>query len=350
MMLAPVTHILPLTSILRTRRLSVPGQVLVRTGQKVNAADVIAQATLPAAHIVLDIRRGLGIPRASEAERYIVRQQGDRLEKGDVIAETGGLFSRLVRAPAAGEVAAVFGGQVLLRTGDTVVELRAGMTGTIVEIVPEFGAVIEANGALIQGVWGNGRTDNGSLVVAAKSPDDELTVEKVDVSMRGAIVLAGHCASAEALRAGADFSLRGLILSSMSSSLLPVASRMKYPILLIEGFGRLPYNQAAFDLLITSEKRDISVNGIFNAQDGERPELVIPLPAAGPVTPEVDYFAPDQTVRIQGAPYAGKIGKIVQIRQGYCDLPNGLKAQAADVQLDRDARVTVPLANLEVIE
>ena len=62
-MLAPVTHILPLTNIRRTRALSVPGKVLVRAGQKVNAADVIAQAQIPAGHTVLDIRRGLGVTK-----------------------------------------------------------------------------------------------------------------------------------------------------------------------------------------------------------------------------------------------------------------------------------------------
>ncbi len=349
-MLAPITHILPLTNIRRTRTLSTPGQVLVRAGQKVSAADVIAQASVPSAHMILDIRRGLGIARASEAERCIVRQQGDRLEKGDIIAESNGFLSRFVRAPVAGEVVAVFGGQVLLRTGATTVEVQAGMAGTVLEIVPEFGAVIETNGGLIQGVWGNGRADNGPLMVVAKSPSDELTGQAVDVSMRGAIVLAGHCADADALRAGADFALRGLILSSMPARLLPVASSMKYPILLVEGFGRFPYNRVAFDLLATSEKRDVSVDAAFDPQGGRRPELVVHLPAAGQAPLEADYFAPDQTVRIQGAPYAGKIGKIVQLKQAYFSLPNGLNVQAADVQLDDNTRVTVPLANLEVIQ
>jgi hypothetical protein len=349
-MLASVTHMLPLTNIRRTRALTVPGKVLVRAGQKVSASDVVAQALAPSGHMVLDIRRGLGIPRASEAERCIVRQQGDRLEKGDVIAEASGLFSRIVRAPVDGEVVAVFGGQVLLRTATTVVEVTAGMSGTVIDIVPELGAVIETNGALVQGVWGNGRADSGLLQVVVQSPSEELTGQKIDVSLRGAVVLAGHCASADALAAGGDLPLRGLVLSSMPAGLIPAACSQKYPILVIEGFGRLPYNQAAFDLLATSDKRDVSVSGVFNAETGVRPELVIPLPAAGQTAPDTDYFAPNQTVRIQGAPYTGRMGTIAQIRQGTTNLPNGLKAPAADVQLDQETRVTVPLANLEVIE
>jgi hypothetical protein len=349
-MLASVIHILPLTHISRARVLSTPGKVLVRAGQKVNSSDVIAQADVPAGHIALDIRRGLGISKVNEAERCIVRQPGERLEKGDVIAEVGGLFSRIVRAPIAGEVVAISGGQVLLRTRTTTVGVTAGFNGIVGSLIPEYGAVIETDGALIQGVWGNGRMDSGLLLIVAASPDDEFTSQKVDVSMRGAVVLGGHCSSADVLRACGDLPLRGLVLSSMTADLIPVAEKLAYPIMVIEGFGKLAFDWAAFKLLSTSEKRDVSVYAVHNPGGGERPELIIPLPAPGEPAPETAYFEQGQTVRVQGPPYAGKIGTIIQVRQGLFTLPNGLKVLAADVQLNGDTRVTIPLANLEVIE
>ncbi|MBE0697868.1 MAG: hypothetical protein IH586_13180 [Anaerolineaceae bacterium] len=349
-MLASITHILPLTNIRRTRVLAVPGKVLVRVGQKVNASDVIAQAQKSAGHTILDIRRGLGVTRISEAERCIVRQQGDRLEKGDVIAEASGLFSRIVRAPSAGEIVSISGGQVLLRTETTQVEVLAGFNGIVFEIIPELGAVIEVNGGLVQGVWGNGRMDNGLLLVIAAAPDDQLTGQKIDVSMRGAVVMGGHCSSADVLRAAGDLPLRGLILSSITADLIPVARSQNYPILVTDGFGKIPMNEPAFKLLTTSEKRDVSIHAVYNPGVGERPELIIPLPAAGQLAPETDYFAQGQLVRIQGMPYTGKVGTIVQLHQGLFTLPNGLKVSAADVQLESDMRVSVPLTNLEVIE
>ena len=349
-MLAPVTHILPLTSIRRMRTLPIAGRVLVRTGQKVNASDVIAQARVPSGHMVLDVRRGLGIPQASAAERAIVRQVGDKLEKGDVIAESGGIFARIVRAPADGEIISINGGQVLIRVRTTAVEVRAGFAGTISDIIKDQGAIIETSGALIQGVWGNGRMDSGMLLILSKTPDEELNRQQIEVSMRGAVIMGGHCANPEVLRVGGELQLRGLVLSSMSSDLVPLASSLPYPILVLEGFGKIPLNQTAFKLLSTSEKRDVSVSAAYHPAAGERPELIIPLPAIGQSAPETDYFAPNQTVRIQGAPYAGKVGTFVQARPGLVTLPNGLKVQAADVQLDNDTRVTVPLANLEVIE
>jgi hypothetical protein len=349
-MLASVTHILPLTNIRRQRVLSSPGKVLVRVGQNVTASDSVAQALVPSGHTLLDLRRGLGMTKVSEVERCIVRQVGDRLEKGDVIAETGGLLARMVRAPVAGEVVSIGGGQVLLRTQNVPFEVLAGMNGTITELIPEMGAVVETNGALIQGVWGNGLIDSGLLLLVAKDPQDELTNQKVDVGMRGAVVLGGHCASADALRGCGDLPLRGLILSSMTADLIPLAASLKYPILVLDGFGKIPMNKLAFKLLSTSEKRDISINAAFRPEAGERPELVIPLPASGQSAPEADYFTPGQIVRVQGDPYTGKVGSIVQIRQGLVALPNGLKTVVADVQLDGETRVNIPLANLEVIE
>jgi hypothetical protein len=300
--------------------------------------------------MVLDIRRGLGIPQVSAAERTIVRQVGDKLEKGDVIAETGGLLARIVRAPVDGEVVSISGGQVLLRVRTTLLEVHAGFAGTVADIIKDQGAIIETNGALIQGVWGNGQSDSGMLLLVARSPDEELNRQQIEVSMRGAVVLGGYCSNPEVLRAAAELPLRGLVLASMSSDLIPVASSLKYPIFVIEGFGKTPMNDAAYKLLSTSEKRDVSVSAVFNPLAGERPELIIPLPAIGQSAPETDYFAPNQTVRIQGAPYAGRVGTFVQARQGLFTLPNGLKVPAGDVQLDADTRVTVPLANLEVIE
>ena len=349
-MLAPVTHILPLTNIRRARTLPMAGRVMVRSGQKVNAEDVIAQAVVPSGHMVLDIRRGLGITQISAAERCIVRQQGDRLEKGDVIAESGGLFARIVRAPVDGEIISIGAGQVLLRTGTSIVDVQAGFSGTVTDIIQDQGAVIEANGALIQGVWGNGAIDSGLLILVAHAPDEEITRQNLDVSMRGGVLMAGHCANADVLRAGGELPLRGLILASMTADLIPMASSLNYPIFLVEGFGKLPMNDMAYRLLSTSEKRDVSINAAFNPAAGERPELIIPLPAVGQMAPETDTFSQGKMVRIQGAPYAGRIGSFIQARNGMVTLPNGLKVPAADIQLDNDTRVTVPLANLEVIE
>lgn len=348
-MLAPINHILGLTNIRRTRLLPVSGNVLVRVGQRVNASDVIAEAQIATRHVLLDVRRAMGGATAAEADRAIVRAEGDKVQQGDVIAESGGLFARIVRAPANGTIAMVSSGRVLVAVETQPLQILATVPGVVTDLHPERGATIETNGALIQGAWGNGRVGEGLMIPLLKSPEDELTADMVEVSLRGAVVVGGHCRSAEVLRAGGLLPLRGLVLASMTADLLAVAAGLDYPIMVLEGFGRVPLNEVSYQLVTTSEKRDVSVNAVFNPPMGEKPELIMPLPAAGQPAPSTTYFAPNQTVRIQGDPYRGKIGVIVQLRPGLTVLPNGLRAPAAEVRLDRESTVTVPLANLEVI-
>jgi hypothetical protein len=349
-MLASVNHILGLTNIQRRRYLPVNGSVLVRVGQKVSASDVIAEAQIATRHMLLDIRRSMGGATTAEADRSIVRAEGDKLQQGDVIAEGKGFFARVVRAPAASKIAMVAGGRVLLEVESQPIQVQAGLPGVVTELIPERGAVIEANGALIQGAWGNGRIGEGLMIPILHSPDEELTSEMLEVSLRGSVVVAGHCRQVNALRAAADLALNGLVLASMTSDLLMIAARMEYPIMVLEGFGHIPMNAAAYQLITTSEKRDAAINSVFNPSSGSRPEMILPLPAFGTAAVSTTTFAPNQTVRIQGDPYQSKIGVLVQIRPGLTVLPNGLRAQAADVRLEKDIQVTIPLANLEVIE
>ncbi len=134
--------------------------------------------------------------------------------------------------------------------------------------------VIRTAGALIQGVWGNGRIDNGLMVTLIEKPEDVLVANRLDVSLRGSVILAGQVRDLEALKAAADLPVRGLILSSMPSSLIEAAYKMRYPILVTEGFGAMPMNSAAFKLLTTNNKREVTVNADhFDRYTGNRPEV-----------------------------------------------------------------------------
>jgi hypothetical protein len=350
-MLAKVTHVLGLANIRRSRMLPVSGRVLVSPGQRVHASDVIAEADNPTRHLLLDVRRWLGYTRIDEANRTIIRQENDKVQEGDIIAETGGMFSRIVRAPEDGQVVTISAGRVLLQVENHTLQVLAGIPGVVTELIPEHGAIIESNGALIQGAWGNGQhVGEGLMVILLKNPEDELQRTDLDVSLRGAIVVGGHCQDPEALRVAASLPLRGLVLSSMSSELISLAKGLDFPIMVLEGFGHTPMNQAAFQLLTTSDKRDVAIQSLYDPIQGDRPELFIPLPSIGPTPPETTYFAPDQKVRIQGDPYRGQIGTIVLVHPGLVVLPNGVRAPAADVRLEQDTSVIIPLANLEVIE
>jgi hypothetical protein len=232
-------------------------------------------------------------------------------------------------------------------------ELRAGIPGTVTALLDERGVVIETTGALIQGVWGNGRVDYGLMNVLIQAPDDTLTADRLDVSMRGSVVLGGYCDDVEVLRAAAGLPVRGLILASMDAVLLPFALRARYPIILLEGFGKIPMNTAAYKLLITNERRDVALNAdAWDRYRGVRPEVIIPLPAPGelPVPQDGGTFEAGQQVRVVRAPYHAMTGSIVSLISGLTPLPNGAKALCAEIQIETGDKVVIPLTNLEVIK
>jgi hypothetical protein len=258
-MLAPVLHVLPLATIVRERVLPVAGKVNVHINQRVNPTDVIAEASFAREHVLLDVGRTLGISPAA-ADKLIRVKEGDRLAQGALVAEGHGLFARSIKAPRPGRVMIAGGGQVLMEVGDTRVELRAGLPGVVTQVLPERGVVIRTAGALIQGVWGNGRIDNGLMVSLLEKPDDVLNADRLDVSLRGSVILGGHVRELETLKAAAELPVRGLILSSLLSPLIVPAYQMRYPIIVMDGFGAMPMNSAAFRLLTTNNKREVTVN------------------------------------------------------------------------------------------
>ncbi len=351
-MLAPVSHILPLTLIRRTRLLPAPGRVLVNAGQKVNATDIIADARLSTQHLVLDVGRGLGMA-AEQTDKFITRKVGEEINEGDVIAGPVGVFPRTVRAPKSGRIVALGGGQVLLELAGAPYELIAGLSGTVTDLVPERGAVIETVGALVQGVWGNGKIDKGILTVVCHTPDEDLTTSQLDVGMRGVVALGGRVVSEEVLRVAAEIPLRGLIIPSLSANLAAVAAEISLPILVLEGFGNIPIDRIAYQVLTTNDKREVVVNAFpRDRRAGSRPEVIIPLPSTGqiPRPREADIFAPGQTVRMLRTPYSATIGTLMAIRPGQNTFQSGIHAAAAVVRLENGDQVIVPLANLEVIE
>jgi hypothetical protein len=350
-MFAPVHHIIGLTSIVRERLLPVAGTVTARMGQKVSPLDVIAETSWSREHVLLDVARKLRV-HPTTADQLIKCKVGDQLAANAEIAVSKGFISRSVRSPREGRVVAVGGGQVLMEVGLSKVELRAGIPGTIIEIIPNRGAVIQTAGALIQGVWGNGKIDTGLLVNITESPDGVLSTARLDASLRGSILLAGMVKDAETLQAAGEMPVRGLILSGLYPSLIPVAREMRYPIMVTDGFGPLPMNSAAYKLLSTNAKREITVNAeTYNRYSGARPEVIIPLPVSTdpPAAREAEIFAPGLQVRMRRPPAIGKIGIIAALKPGLTTLPSGLRAPAADIKLENGEMVVAPLVNLEVV-
>jgi hypothetical protein len=327
------------------------GRIIARRGQQVNPIDVVAESLLRPEHMLLDIGRGLGLS-PSDADHYIQRRAGDEVGEGDVIAGPVGIGRRVVRSPRSGKVVVSGGGQVLLELEGEFAELKAGYSGVVADIIGDRGVLIESVGSLIQGVWGNGKINFGLLNLLAQAPDDILTPGLIDVSLRGSVVMAAYCEDEKVLLMADDFPLRGMILASMDSALIPVALTVSYPIMLVEGFGKLTMNPDAYNILTSASKREASIIAEpWNRITNTRPEVVIALPEG--VRPETYndsvQFTVGQIVRVVSPAYKSLVGTLTTLQPGLSVLPSGLRAQTAGVRLLNGDIVQVPLANVEVI-
>jgi hypothetical protein len=348
----PVTHTIPMTTIRRERQLPFPGAIVVRMNEKVQAGDVLAEAEPAARFYVLDLARGLGLS-AKEAARYLRRERGERVDAGDVLAGPVGVTRRVVRAPASGEIVAVQDGRVYFEAKGAVVPMRASFPGVVVGTDGIQSVTVETTGALVQAIWGNGKEDNGVLRQVASGADEKLEPDQLDLSLRGAVLLGGMCSHPAALQQAAELTVRGLILGSLAADLVPQARRLACPVVVIEGFGEIPMNHAAFSLLTTNVGREVAVDGrVGGPYSQQRPEVIIPLPATRQVSIP-DEIIPLRTgvrVRIVQAPHLGAVGVVRDLPAQAVGYPSGIVARSARVELEGIGPEMVPLANLEILQ
>lgn len=325
--------------------------MIAKVGQKINPTDVVAEALVGRKHLIVDVARLLRVsPRNAAA--LIKVKKGQKVAKGEVIAEGTGLFAREASSPEEGRVVAVGGGKLVLETGGSLFELVAGIPGQVTEVIGNRGVIIRSTGAVVQGLWGNGRLETGVMISVMEQPDQFVEASRFDVSIRGSIILGSCLEDPAVLKAAMELPVRGLVLASMSPALLPQALQATFPILLTDGFGRRPMNSIAYKLLTTNIKRDVALNAeIYDRINGTRPEVFIPLPVTQepPEPREVETFAPGQIVRVINLSGPSQIGSLTQLFTHPVTLASKLRAKAALIRLESGEEISVSLTNLEVL-
>jgi hypothetical protein len=314
-MCIPATHNLSLTRIRRERTLPLPGTVLVEAGQPVMATDVIAETGLTNPHILVDVCQVLGVTARQVSALLRVKTQ-DIVQRGEILAGPVGFPPRQARAPQSGKVIYVHNGQVVLEAQRPPYQLLAGLDGQVTRVLPGRGAVIESTGALIQGIWGNGRLARGLLTIPGDGPAAELSGDYADNSLQGVILAAGTVRQVEVFRAFKKAGAAGLILGSLPGSLVPLAAQADIPIVILDGFGKLPINPLAYRILSENAGREVVVNAIsWDRQNDLRPEVVISLPSENPVLPveKALILRPDQDLRVTSAVSQGQVGKLIAL-------------------------------------
>lgn len=347
------TRVLPFARVRRERLLPTRGIVMVTAGSRVGALDVIAKVTSATRLRPVPVARYV---RAKDTlEKYLLKQVGEDFAAREVIVskpEWFGLLRRLYRAPGAGRLAAVHGAWLVLDLADAAVELRALYRGTVITVMARQGVVIEATGALAQGVWGAGGEGYGVLRRMVEQPDGIVTEEQIDVSARGSLIIAGAGITEGALRRAAQERVAGVITGGLAPRLRSLVIELPMPTLVTEGFGECAMSTPIFDLLSGHLGEEAIVNVPTTPTSPQRPEVFIPI-LAGTETrvaaPPPTLFAQlGATVRVVGGARHGQIGTLAEIVTLPRLLESGVQVRGAEVNFGSE-RVFVPWENLELI-
>jgi pyruvate/2-oxoglutarate dehydrogenase complex dihydrolipoamide acyltransferase (E2) component len=360
----------------RARRvLPIEGEVTVKAGDRVDAGTVVAQTFMEGDVFPMKVAGALGA-QPKDLPGLMLKKVGDAVRKDEPIARSKGIFGMMrteARSTADGVIESVGDstGMVMVRGPKVPIEVRAYVAGTVVEVLPGEGAVVEAAAALVQGIFGIGGEVHGPVAMACAAPDEELDADDVTPAMRGCVVVGGARMTAAAIARAREVGAAAVVSGGIDDQDLrdflghdigvavTGSERMGITLIVTEGFGSIAMAARTFALLASHAGRTASVNGATQIRAGVmRPEIVVPLDAAAAGTgPAVaaggataGVLEVGTPVRVIRDPHFGVLGTVAALPEQPAVLGSGSKARVLEVAVAGGGRITVPRANVELIE
>jgi len=367
----PGLKVLQHSKVRKERRLPIKGELKVKEGDAVKADDIVAKTNLPGNVHMVKVANRLNISPADIVDVLLVKE-GDTLNKGDMIAETEGLFgffkSELI-SPVSGQIESISDvtGQIVMREAPLPVEVDAYVSGTVLDIIQDEGVTIESEAAYVQGIFGIGGEARGNLEVVSSSRENELSIEDINENHSGKIIVGGSFLSLEAYKKALELKVKGIVvggfnyfdLEEILGYRLGVAitgtEELDTSLVLTEGYGNIKMSDRTYDLLKGHDGKFVSINGATQIRAGViRPEIVIPLadnelPSDVAIEKEKLGIESGSLVRVIRAPFFGKIGNVIELPPELQKMESETMVRVAKVNID-GKDVIIPRSNLEMLE
>jgi hypothetical protein len=353
----------------KLRRLPLTGEVLVESGRAVEPDDVLARAELPGIMRTVRAAELLGV-EPNDLGKHLQVKEGDTVQKGDILCRSTsffGLFKNECRTPVSGLIELInpISGNIGIREAPSPVEITAYIHGIVTEVIPNEGAVVETDGAFVQGIFGIGGEKHGPVRMVATDPSQTLSADGIPEDVEGQVLIGGACADLSALQAAASrgaaaIVVGGVVDSDIVSYLgfdIGVAITGQEPVvttvILTEGFGGLQMAARTWELLSSLEGQKASVNGATQIRAGViRPEVIVPGVSSGATVAADAAGALEigSAVRLIRDPWFGQIGRVVELPTELQPVPSGAMVRVLVAEIAGGERVTAPRANVELIQ
>jgi transcription antitermination factor NusG len=366
----PGLKILARTKIIKKRRLPMKGNVHLKVGDIVKSDQIVASTELPGNVQMLNVANKLNIEPENVPECMLV-ELDETISKGQIIAESKGIFGMFksqLKSPIDGTLANVseITGQAILSEPPIPVEVDAYTSGTITEVEDEEGVTIETEGVLAQGILGIGGENRGMLKVVTSSRNDELTIEMINESHKGMILLGGSFMNLDTFNHAKEIGVVGIVsggfdypdLSKILGYSLGVAitgsEKIGTSLIITEGFGRIGMAERTYALLSSNEGKFASINGSTQIRAGViRPEILIPDELSNGECiefKEADLAISDGSlIRVIRAPYFGRVGTVKSLPPELKKMESETMVRVAEIEFEDGTFEIIPRANLEMI-
>ena len=353
----------------RTRLLPLAGELLVKLGDRVQPDTVVARALLPGNAVTVPLARQLSVAPADLPGLLLVKE-GAAVKKDEPLARSKGLFGMMkqtVVAPVAGTLESVSraSGQAILREAPQPEEVRAYVAGTVAELNPPFGCDIVTRGTMVQGIFGIGPETSGPIAIANPDPARRLAVADIRPEHKGAVLVGGSLADLAVLKRAIEVGVAALVTGGLDAADLKTllgydlgvaitgGETVGLTLVVTEGFGELAMSARTLRLLAAAQGRIASVSGATQIRAGVlRPEVLVPSEVAALERTAVDagLLSVGSAVRIIRDPHFGALAQVVELPPEPRRLDTEALVRILTVALADGQRLTLPRANIELVD
>ncbi|MGE5580712.1 MAG: hypothetical protein ACM3WU_11840 [Bacillota bacterium] len=316
---------------------------------------------------------------------------GQKVKRGEVLAYYSFLFGlgfTEYTSPCDGEVVEINNILGAIAIKEALVPLVSNMPGKVVQADDALGVTVANRGDLVYGVAGAGYGRSGVLEVKVSSPDGLLRPGDLSAKDAGKVLLAGRTVSQDLLEACLRWRVAGIVAGSVpynvyrwykdisekldwdeflarywarelkeKNSKVPPPMEISTSLVVTEGFGDEPMNQAAFKLLSkhAGERVFLDGSGAFQSQAAGSDETVpcVFVPTPGVSQDEAGaqmglaVLQPGDRVKIYGLTGAPQEAHVVDVAGEDIVLETGMSAPGVKVRLVSGEEQWIPLFNVE---
>jgi hypothetical protein len=358
-----------------TRRFASESEITVHVNDRVEADRILGKSDPRAVAVRIPVADQLDVG-PGDVVRMLMRPVGSTFAAGEPLARTRrGVRNVVAATPVAGtlvEVEPDTGVALIAPAGAG--ELRALVPGDVEQIEGKIAVTIRTVGSRVLGIVGMGNPAAGPLRVAVERPDQELTADRVTPTLTGAIVVGGSHIGAVALKRLVEVGAAGLITGGIverevatalgwqaEDRLAPwrplpgdraIAEGLPVPLAMVatEGFGPIPMNPLAFELLGELEGHQaILLTATRVVGSMSRPELIVPDEGALDEDARTSQavLVPGVPVRLVDQANLGRTGVVAsEVRRER--FGEGITAAAVEIDFADGARRIVRVDNLEI--